>query len=446
MALLKWSAVVVSMGLIHAPAVMAAAFVSDQGGAKGFIEDASLNLLLRTLYWNRDNQNGAPDARDWTLGIQGVFTSGFTQGTVGVGVDAFGYQGLKLWAPDQYSVPGYVSGNLTEGADGHADDDYGKAGAALKVRVSRTLLKIGDMQPSTSPVFAVGGSRLTPVTVSGVQVMSSEVSDLDLEAGHFYSGTSQDQTNRNGSLWAAYANRPSRAMDFAGGRYALADTPWSFGLYSGRLEDIWDQYYANLNYTQALSDSESLVVDANYYRTRDQGAARAGTIDNNTFSLSAGYTFASAHTLTVAFQKINGNTPFDYVGTGDNNRPGDSCFIANSVQYSDFNGPGEKSWKLQYDLNLAAFGVPGLTFMTRYVYGYDIDGTHLSPSSAYYGLYGADERHHETNVEAKYVIQSGPARDLSIRLRQAWHSATAGDPDGDANEFRLTVDYPIAVF
>lgn len=446
MALLKWSAVVVGIGLANAQAVMGAAFVSDQAGAKGFIEDGSLNLLLRNYYWNRDNQNGAPDARDWTQGLQGAFSSGFTQGTVGIGVDAFGYLGFKLWAPEQYAVPGYTSGNLTEGADGHPDSSYGKAGAALKVRISRTLLKIGDMQPSTSPVFAVGGSRLTPVTVSGVQLMSSEIDNLDLEAGHFYSGTSQDQTNRNGSLWAAYANRPSNAMNFAGGRYGLADTPWSIGLYGAVLEDIWDQYYGNINYTRALSDSQTLAVDFNYYRTADQGSAKAGPIDNNTFSIAVGYTFLTAHTLTLGFQKVNGNTPFDYVGTGDDNKPGDSCFIANSVQYSDFNGPGERSWKAQYDLNMAAYGVPGLTFMTRYVHGEGIDGTHLSTASAYYGMYGADERHHETNLEAKYVIQGGPARDLSIRVRQAWHSATAGHPDGDANEFRLIVDYPISVF
>ncbi|WNQ02431.1 OprD family outer membrane porin, partial [Pseudomonas aeruginosa] len=42
---------------------------------------------------------------------------------------------------------------------------------------------------------------------------------------------------------------------------------------------------------------------------------------------------------------------------------GDSIFLANSVQYSDFNGPGEKSWQARYDLNLASYGVPGLTFM-----------------------------------------------------------------------------------
>jgi imipenem/basic amino acid-specific outer membrane pore len=133
---------------------------------------------------------------------------------------------------------------------------------------------------------------------------------------------------------------------------------------------------------------------------------------------------------------------------GDNNRGSDSIFLANSIQYSDFNSPGEKSAQARYDLNMASFGVPGLTFMTRYVYGWDIDYTKISTDSAYYSDSRAtanDVKHHETNLEAKYVVQTGPAKDLSFRIRQAWHSADAAQIDGDHNEFRLIVDYPISI-
>ncbi|MNN38454.1 Porin D precursor [compost metagenome] len=130
---------------------------------------------------------------------------------------------------------------------------------------------------------------------------------------------------------------------------------------------------------------------------------------------------------------------------GDNNNAADSIFLANSIQYSDFNGPGEKSWQARYDLNMASYGVPGLTFMARYANGDDIDGTKVDPTSAYAGLYGADGKHHETNVEAKYVIQEGAAKDLSFRIRQAWHRANSDQGEGDADEFRLIIDYPLSV-
>ncbi len=144
---------------------------------------------------------------------------------------------------------------------------------------------------------------------------------------------------------------------------------------------------------------------------------------------------------------MHGDEPFDYIGFGENRSGGggDSIFLANSVQYSDFNGPGEKSWQARYDLNMASYGVPGLTFMVRYINGKDIDGTKVDSSSSYAGLYGEDGKHHETNLEAKYVVQAGPAKDLSFRIRQAWHRAKADEGEGDQNEFRLIVDYPLSI-
>ncbi|PMY70800.1 MULTISPECIES: OprD family porin [Pseudomonas] len=445
MRVFMWSAIALAVSASQIQFASAADFVTDQAGSKGFIDDSKFDLLMRSYYFNRNKKDGAVDDKDWTGAVQGVYSSGFTQGTVGFGIDAFGYIGLKLDGQDKYAG----SGNLTTTTNslGQVDgnhDSYGKSGAALKVRVSKTELKVGDMQPSTSPVFAVGGTRLTPQTASGINLMTSEIKGLNFEAGHFYSSTSQDQTNRDGELWATYAGVSSKSIDFVGGQYAVTDR-LTTSLYVSKLEDIWDQYYTNVNYQLPVSELQSLNFDFNFYHTADEGRANAGVIDNNTYSLSAAYSFLSAHRFTLSFQKVSGNTPFDYIGVGDNNRGGNSMFLANSIQYSDFNGPGEKSWQARYDLNMATYGVPGLTFMTRYANGFDIDGSHTPANSPYTGEYGADDKHHETNLEAKYVVQTGPAKNLSIRLRQAWHRSTSTQIDGDADEFRLIVDYPMSI-
>jgi len=440
MRVMKWSAIALAVtAAASAQLATAAAFVSDQSEAKGFVEGSKLDVKARNYYFNRDKKNGAVDDKDWTQGFWGNFSSGYTQGTIGVGVEAFGYFGLKLDGQDKYSG----SGNLVTDSQGKNEDSFGKAGGAVKFRVSKTELKIGDMQP-TSPVFAVGGSRLLPQTATGISLQSSEIKGLDLEGGHFTSGTSQDDTSHSGNIWATYAGQSAKSADFIGGKYAITDN-LGVAFYGAKLEDIWDQYYANLNYALPLTDSQSLAFDANLYRTVDEGSAKAGDISNTAFSGSVAYSFAAAHTLTLAFQKVNGDTPFDYIGIGDNNKGGDSIFLNNSIQYSDFNGPGEKSWQARYDLNMSPYGVPGLSFMTRYIKGYDIDGTNTPTNSAYAGLYGADGKHHETNLEAKYVLQTGPAKDLSFRIRQAWHRANADQGEGDINEFRLIVDYPISV-
>ncbi|MFK7702728.1 OprD family porin [Pseudomonas caspiana] len=444
MRVMKWSAIALAVTAASTQLATAAPFVSDQADAKGFIEGSTLDLKARNYYFNRDNRSGGNDQRDWTQGFWGNFSTGYTQGTVGVGVEAFGYWGLKLDGQDQYAG----SGNLSLDRDGHNRDEQGKLGGAVKFRVSKTELKVGDMQP-TSPVFAVGGSRLLPQTASGISLQSSEIAGLDVEAGHFYSGTSQNDNSHDGGIYSTYSGIEASSADFAGGKYAITDS-LGVAFYAAKLEDIWNQYYANVNYALPLTDDQSLAFDANIYRTTDAGSAKVGDISNTAFSGSVAYSFAAAHTVTVAFQKVNGDTPFDYIGIGDNNKGGDSIFLNNSIQYSDFNGPGEKSWQARYDLNMAPYGVPGLSFMTRYIKGYDIDGTGLAANSQYRNsdgdpLYGADGKHHETNLEAKYVVQTGPAKDLSFRIRQAWHRANDDQGEGDVNEFRLIVDYPISV-
>jgi imipenem/basic amino acid-specific outer membrane pore len=436
---MKWSAIALAVTAASTQLATAAAFVSDQSEAKGFVEDSHLDLKARNYYYNRDKKNGAVDDKDWTQGFWGTYSSGYTQGLIGVGIDAFGYVGFKLDGSDKYSG----SGNLVTDSQGKNEDSFGKAGGAVKFRVSKTELKIGDMQPQ-NPVFAVGGSRLLPQTATGVTLQSSELKGLDVEAGRFTSGTSQDETNRNGDIWATYAGVTSNSATYGGGKYAITDS-LGVGFYYNKLEDVWNQYYGNVNYALPLTDDQALAFDFNIYNTKDTGSKKAGDISNTAYSMSAAYSFLAAHTLTLAFQKVNGDTPFDYIGIGDNNRGGDSIFLANSIQYSDFNGPGEKSWQARYDLNMATYGVPGLSFMTRYISGTDIDGTNTPSNSTYTGLYGKDGSHHETNVEAKYVVQTGPAKDLSFRIRQAFHRANTDEGEGDVNEFRLIVDYPISV-
>ncbi|MDQ0122675.1 imipenem/basic amino acid-specific outer membrane pore [Pseudomonas lini] len=441
MRVMKWSMIALAVAAAAGTQLATAApFVGDQAEAKGFVEDAKFDLLLRNYYFNRNKKDGAVDDKDWTQGFHGVFSSGYTQGTVGFGVDAFGYLAIKLDGTDEHSG----SGNLSTNAAGENNDSQGKAGGAVKVRVSKTELKFGEMQPSTAPVFAVGGSRILPQTATGFQLQSSEVKDLDLEAGHFYSASSQDKNSSEGGLWANYAGVEANTIDYFGGKYGITES-LSASLYGAKLEDIWDQYYANLNYTIPMGEDQSINLDGNIYRTDDTGSAEAGDISNTTFSLAAAYSFLKAHTLTLGFQKVNGDTPFDYIGVGKNNRGGDSIFLANSIQYSDFNGPNEKSAQVRYDLKMAEYGVPGLSFMTRYVKGWDIDGSNTPTNSAYTGLYGEDGKHHETNVEAKYVVQTGPAKDLSFRIRQAWHRANTDQGEGDIDEFRLIVDYPLSI-
>lgn len=423
----------ISLGaLMLAPSVNAAGQAGEVGEKMG-----RLNVLAKNYYYNTSRGEQRSDQVDWTQAFLANFQSAFTPGPVGFGVDLFGYWGLKLDGGSGRTG----TGNLPVGDDGRPDDEYGRAGGAVKARFKSTVLRYGEMSPS-APVFAQSTSRLFPQTATGFQLTSNDFAPLLVDAGHFTAGTDQVNTNSDGELWATYALVTTPSVSYAGGKYRFAEGVVA-SLYVSRFKDVWDQYYGNVNYALPLGQNQGLTFDFNVYRTLDSGQAKAGTINTTAVGMQVAYKY-SGHTLTLARQSIHGDQPFDYVGFGDTGRAGGSIFLPNSVQYSDFNGPGEKSWQLRYDLDMVVYGMPGLSFMVRYLNGQDIDGTKVS-SGAYFNKYGSDDSEFETDAEARYVVQSGPAKDLAVRLRLAWHRGDAST-GGTQEQVRVITEYPIDVF
>ncbi|AZD67400.1 Outer membrane low permeability porin, OprD family [Pseudomonas chlororaphis subsp. aurantiaca] len=100
--------------------------------------------------------------------------------------------------------------------------------------------------------------------------------------------------------------------------------------------------------------------------------ALSGRIGNTTWSLMSTYR-SGAHSFGLGYQKVDGDTPYDYVTRG-------AILLSNAVALSDFNAPEEASWQARYDLNMAGYQVPGLTFRALYVRGSGIDpSTWCSP-------------------------------------------------------------------
>ncbi|MCY1418664.1 Porin D [compost metagenome] len=409
--------------------------------AGGFLEDSRLVLTQRNFYFHRNllnNPGGQSYREEWAHGMLLDFVSGYTPGTVGVGIDAYASLGLKL----DSSRARTGTDLLPVDSRGEPEDDYSEVGAAVKLRLSRSELKYGSQAPM-NPVFGTGNARLFTPTAIGFSLNSREVDDLLLDAGHFTAGNDGNSTNNDGALKALYAQVETRRVDYAGFSWAPSDST-SLSTYGSRFDDIWRQYYAGASQRLDLDTGRALTFDLNLYRTQGQGQQLAGEIDNTTWSLSARYS-QGPHGLTLAYQRVHGDEPFDYLGF--DRQSGTSIFLANSVQVLDFNAPNERSWQLRYDLDLAAFGVPGLTFMGRYINGDHIDDSHYQggPNGAY-GRYGEDGKRWERDIELRYVVQSGPARDLSLRLRQASVRSTAQVARADTadnNELRVIIEYPL---
>ena len=420
----------IALGMLSATQAMA----NDQAESKGFVEDSSLKVLLRNAYINRDYKDGNEDKAEWGQGVIGTFSSGFTQGTVGVGVDAFGLYALRLDGGKGRSGAGGID-FFKQGDSGAAANDLSKGGAAVKFRLSSTVLTYGDQMPAL-PVLNYDNSRLLPESYTGTLITSKEIEGLELNAGRFTAESRKSAEGRDsGGL---------KSINVLGGSYQFTEQ-FKGALYASDVEDVLKKQYVNLNYVFPLATDQSLTLDFNGYRTKlDKSFAKdlnAGGQDNKIWSLAA--TFATGpHSFTVAHQRSTGDSNLGYAYGGyqkDQGRVGDggnTIYLANSY-WSDFNAEDERSWQLGYGLDFGAFGVPGLTYNVAYVRG---DNITTSTST------GGTER--EIFNQFKYVVQSGPAKDLSVKLRSSVLrvSQKSSEYNVSGNELRVYVDYPINVF
>lgn len=426
------------LALTIAASTSAPLAMANQAESQGFIEDGHLTFLTRNMYWHHDGHGGGADRREWGQGFRLDYNSGYTRGTLGFGVDLSTYAQIKLDGGRGYSG---TAGVLVPEGDG-TRKEASSAGASVKMRLSSTELKYGNNLRPYNPVFAPADARLLPSTATGLWLTSAEVEGLDLEAAHLTAAKDFNSTNSNDDFFAAYAGVSTDSVDFVGGNYAINDR-LSVSLYGSEFDDIWRQYYLNSNYNHPLSDSQSLNFDFNIYRSDDEGRSLAGEIDVTAWSLAAAYSIG-AHTFKLTHQQIDGDQPFDYLGMG----PGtfhDSIYLANSSQLVDFNGPNEKSWGVHYNLDMTSYGVPGLSFHARYIRGTDVDGSKMDPSSPY-AYYADSEEHWERDLAVAYVVQAGPAKDLSLRLRQATHRIGNGKSDVSSDQVRLIIEYPYEIF
>ncbi|WP_311969779.1 OprD family porin [Pseudomonas baltica] len=410
------------------------AMASEQSEASGFLEGSKLDLLDRNFYINRDFRSGnspvgnkgqrTPYGEIWANGLRGFFSSGYTQGTVGFGLDAIGFMGVTL-----DSGAGRIGGVYTVPVrdNGKPVNEFSSLGLAGKMRISNTVLKVGD-QVTTLPVFATDDTRIAPETARGMLLTSKEIDGLTLHAGKFDA--------IKGQQYASHDSVGLKDAKFAGGTYNFSSA-LTGALYYSNLDDVFRKYYGGLDYTLPIDANNALSTSFNLYRTKyDSNYTGTGSDeDNSIWSAAIAYSLG-AHKLSLSYQKSNGGyisptgRPVGYVYGPDG---GGSIFLANSIQYSDFNNKDEGSWQVAYSVNFATLGAPGLTFGARFVDGQNIDMGN-----------GAEAGERETDLDLKYVIQSGTAKDLSLRMRQAFYRS----PDvlnGDVNDFRVIVEYPLSI-
>lgn len=430
------------LALMIQAAVITTTHASEQSESKGFIDDAEGSVLFRTGYIDRQRDTRADLSSAGQAAIVEL-KSGFTQGPIGFGLDIIGDVGFKL-GENAHSG----NGMLVKHTDDSAYDHWGRGGGVIKARISNTTVSYGT-HVLDIPVLASNTARIIPEYFTGVLVKSREIENLELVAGKFTKNQYSDQISSD-------QNKLDRAVIW-GAAYKFNDQ-LNASYYGTEIKDRLDRHYINANYSHKLADKSTLTYDFSGYRTewdaKSDGSARTyshtsndfNNLNNNIWALSATYN-TGPHNVMVAYQQNTGNTGYDYglgPGVGDGQQ---TIYMPNSY-LSDFIGNDEKSLQLQYTYDFGALDVPGLSWTSAFVYGWDID----VPSSSSVDrtvLATNDAQEREFFNQVKYTVQSGFAKDANLRVRHSYYRASEDYQSayiGDTNEWRIFLDIPVKLF
>ncbi|MBJ8439012.1 MULTISPECIES: OprD family outer membrane porin [Acinetobacter calcoaceticus/baumannii complex] len=424
-----------TLAVLISAAIISSAQASEQSEAKGFVEDANGSILFRTGYISRDKKNGVDDTSSFAQTAIVNIESGFTPGIVGFGVGVVGDGSFKI-GENNNAGNNMIPRETLNGKEnsGDAYDHWARGGGNVKARFSNTTVRYGT-QVLDLPVLASNTARLVPEYFTGTLLTSREIKDLEVIAGKFTKNQYSDQVNTDG-------RRLDRAIVW-GGKYKFDDN-LNASYYGLDSKDKLERHYVNVNYKQPLANDSSLTYDFSGYHTKfDEGASTySQTTDdlsnrkNNIWAISTAYN-TGPHNIMVAYQQNSGNVGYDY---GENADGGQSIYLPNSY-LSDFIGNDEKSAQIQYSLDFGKLGVlPGLNWTTAFVYGWDIKVKGLTDD--------AEER--EFFNQVKYTVQSGFAKDASLRIRNSYYRASDAYQTnayiGDTNEWRIFLDIPVKLF
>lgn len=403
----------------------------SQAAFADFIGDSKATIEARNFYFNRDFRQGHTDgptlkqskSEEWAQGFILRANSGFTEGTVGFGADAIGMFGFKLDSGDGTAGSGLL---VPDASSKGSQDNNSDLAVAAKVKVSNSTLRVGQMQFKNAAIASSDG-RLLPQVFEAGHLVSQEIDGLMLEAAHI-----REVNNRNSNDYEDISiiggtergikttgGATTDSFDFIGGTYKVSKD-LTAGYYYSNLDELYKQHSFNAVHVLPLGDKQSLKTDLRYARSTDDGSR--SNVDNTAIGAMVTYGLGG-HAFGLGYQKMSGDTGFAYLNNTD-------PFLVNYVQISDFGNKDEKSYQARYDYNFASMGIPGLTFMTRYLTGDNVDrGRNLSEGKEW-----------ERNTELMYVFQEGALKNLGVRWRNA---SVRSNFANDLDENRLIVSYTL---
>jgi hypothetical protein len=432
---------------------VAVGVMAQQAGAAGFLEDSKASVSSRTMYYDADMREGAGTAanrqRETAEGLKFDYLSGFTQGTVGFGIDAQALVGIHLDGGKGHHPIG--NSNSFFPSDGNASaDEWSRLDGNVKARFSKTEAHLGGALAPNLPILIANDSRLLPQTFDGGTITSKEIDNVTFNVGQLEHASGRASSNRTG-LAVAGGTQDSNQFRYAGADWKVTKD-LLLQYYYANLEDYYKQNFLGLVHVYPIAPNQSFKTDIRYFDSRSDGkngdvgyrfnnnngfAKTPGEVDNKTWSAMFTYTLGG-NAFLLGHQRVNDDGGFVFLNQGslvdDKGRQegagGASFYSFTDATVGSFIRAGENTTFGQYSYDFASLGVPGLKASIAYLNGQDIKATN--------GI-GKDLSEHETDARIDYVIQTGALKGFGTTLRHGTYRGNTSTLDQD--QTRLIFNY-----
>lgn len=391
-----------------------------------FIKNSSVELTTRNFYFDRDytEKSAYPAAKDWSQGFIFKANSGYTEGPIGFGVDILATAGFRLSGDAEHAG----TGNLPRDAKTNKPaNSYGQIGYTGKVKISQTEMRAGTLLPM-NPVLVASPARLLPQTYRGVSIQSKDLKDFDLQAAYIDRVNHRDSTNfekiKISGVNGRFIPAESDGLYYLGGHYAFSPR-LKFTSFYMDVNDLYNQAMLGGSYKFDLTAQSQLTAQLRYYRSREDGQAKAGLVDND-LTVTHFELKHDLHKFILSTAHHQGATAFPYLSGGET-----GLFI--DTWPGEFLNPKEQVYSFRYEYDFKNY-LPGLRFMTRYTTGHHIDAPKLG---------GSNLKEDELDFDLGYTVQNGLFKNLGLRARYAMYDnnmlSTANIKP--TNETRINIDY-----
>ncbi len=410
--------------------VAVATAMAGAAQADSFVEDSSLKITLRNVYFNEMGRSDerVRDRREWVQAVIADYKSGYFMDMVGFDLSAGGAWGLSDEMEGGSSNNCRATNLPKSGNDNNKCDTNDIGGvhqAYAKFKAGSDDVKFNanfGKKKRKFKTYSDSGSRALPSGSYGLEA------DLDVYGLDLYAANITGFSPRQQSYFKDDLTNGTDQIDYLRIFGAKYDFDFGLGLHAelNRSDDYLKQNWYQAKYDLDLGSDMNLALIGRYGKQEDNGDLYGGEHESKFYDLVAELEMGALG-LRAGYTKVS-----DGAWDTENFDEDHGKWTSNASNHYDFNAEDEKTWVVGASYDFAEVGVEGLNAELYYAKGTDGQSG---------GSDIGDRWERGTLISYEF---GGDLKGLNVEWENYTNRGRGGRDDEDGN--RLYVNYSFKVF